>query len=85
MRAHTLRQLDTGAPQIRIAATVPTLSKDELRNADLLGAQLIFARPLNAKQVAAGVRKLLLPVPVFYETPSPGEGPLAYPVRRNPD
>jgi len=77
-RAQTLRRIDGARPQLRIAATLPALSQNNLRSADLLGAQMIFTRPLNAKRVVASVRKLLMPMPVSYDTPLPDRGPLAY-------
>lgn len=70
-RARTLRQINSARSQLRIAATVPALSPNDLRSADLLGAQTIFTRPLNAARVVASVRKLLTPMPVNYETPLP--------------
>jgi hypothetical protein len=84
-RARTLRRIDSAGPQLRIAATLPVVSESDLRSADLLGAQMIFTRPLNAERVVASVRKLLMPMPVVYDTPPPGAGPLAYPVQRNPE
>jgi uncharacterized protein (TIGR03437 family) len=77
-RAQALRRIDSAGPQLRIAATVPGLSKNDLRSADLLGAQMVFTQPLNAQRVVASVRKLLMPVPVDYDTPLPDRGPLAY-------
>jgi two-component system response regulator MprA len=84
-RARTLRRIDSAGPQLRIAATLPALSENDLRSADLLGAQMIFTHPLNAERVVASVRKLLMPMPVVYDTPPPDAGPLAYPVQRNPE
>jgi uncharacterized protein (TIGR03437 family) len=77
-RAETLRRIDGGGPQLRIAATLPALSRNELKGADLLGAQMIFARPLNAEQVAARIRELLMPAPINYDIPQRDAGPLAY-------
>ena len=81
-RVETLRRIQGGGPQLRIAATLQALSRNGLKGADLLGAQMVFTRPLDAKRVMGSVRKLLAPMPVNYDTPPPDGGPLAYPVRR---
>jgi len=80
-RVQTLRRIDGAGPQLRIAATVPALSQNALKSADLLGAQTIFTRPLNPKQVAARLRTLLKPMPVNYDAPPPDSGFPAYPAQ----
>jgi uncharacterized protein (TIGR03437 family) len=82
-RVETLRRIGGTGPQLRIAATVPALSPSALKHADLLGAQAIFTKPLDAKQITARLRKLLMPLPVNYDTPPPDPGPLASPVPRH--
>jgi uncharacterized protein (TIGR03437 family) len=77
-RAHTLRRIGSAGPQLRIAGTLAVLSQNNLKSADLLGAQMIFTEPLNAERVAASVRKLLMPMPVNYDIPQPDRGPLSY-------
>jgi uncharacterized protein (TIGR03437 family) len=70
-RIETLRRIQGAGPQLRIATTLPAHLQNGLKNADLLGAQMIFTRPLNPEQVTARVLQLLMPMPVDYDTPPP--------------
>jgi CheY-like chemotaxis protein len=80
-RVETLRLIQGTGPQLRIAAIVPVLSSYNLRSADLIGAQMIFAGHPDSKQAAERLRQLLRPMPIDYASPIE-RGPLSPPGER---
>ena len=81
-RAQTLRAIQATGPQLRVAATVPALTPEALRAADLVGAQTTFARPLSTASVPARVRQLLRPEVVTYVQSAGGKEGFAFPSLR---
>ncbi len=64
-RLHMLREMQTGRPQIAVAAlgTAAWLSPRMLKAADSFGAQAVFIKPFSGKFVVKRIRELLKPHP----------------------
>ncbi|MEP7352705.1 MAG: hypothetical protein ABI824_05690, partial [Acidobacteriota bacterium] len=77
-RSETLRRLQAAGPELRIAATIKAATPDQLKAADLFGAQTVFTRPLSTASVAKRVKALLQPRNVPYVEP---EEPMTIPAR----
>jgi CheY-like chemotaxis protein len=66
-RREAIRTMQAERPQLKIVATAGQLGPRTLRNADLLGAQAVIAKPMASQAVLRRVRELLRPHPVPYE------------------
>ncbi len=65
-RLQAIRAMQAERPQLRIVATARELGPHTLRNADLLGAQAVIAKPMASHELLRRVRELLRPRPVPY-------------------
>ena len=65
-RNELLATLRARRPQVKLAAIIAVAGPQSLRAADLMGAQAVFARPLDSATVTRRVRELLRAHPVPY-------------------
>jgi DNA-binding response OmpR family regulator len=64
--ADMMRAIRDAHQQVKVLATVDSLSPAELKAADLLGAQAVLTTPLAAQSVVERVRALLRRRPAVY-------------------